>query len=79
MLGKFELTNIPPAPRGVPQIEVAFDLDANGILKDLDQDGGLVVGSSREDLRLAGRDDSVAGNELGHNTASGLNTPGVRG
>ncbi|KAJ5550562.1 Heat shock protein 70 family [Penicillium sp. DV-2018c] len=33
MLGKFELTNIPAAPRGVPQIEVAFDLDANGILK----------------------------------------------
>jgi len=32
-LGKFELTNIPAAPRGVPQIEVAFDLDANGILK----------------------------------------------
>ncbi|KAJ5724430.1 Endoplasmic reticulum chaperone BiP [Penicillium malachiteum] len=32
-LGKFELTGIPPAPRGVPQIEVAFDLDANGILK----------------------------------------------
>ncbi|OOQ84306.1 78 kDa glucose-regulated protein like protein [Penicillium brasilianum] len=33
LLGKFELTGIPPAPRGVPQIEVAFDLDANGILK----------------------------------------------
>ncbi|KAF2745362.1 heat shock protein 70b [Sporormia fimetaria CBS 119925] len=33
MLGKFELTNIPPAPRGVPQIEVTFELDANGILK----------------------------------------------
>ncbi|RYP76271.1 hypothetical protein DL771_001890 [Monosporascus sp. 5C6A] len=33
LLGKFELTNIPPAPRGVPQIEVAFELDANGILK----------------------------------------------
>ena len=32
-LGKFELTGIPAAPRGVPQIEVAFDLDANGILK----------------------------------------------
>ncbi|KAJ2413683.1 ATPase with role in protein import into the ER [Coemansia sp. RSA 2530] len=32
-LGKFELTNIPPAPRGVPQIEVTFEIDANGILK----------------------------------------------
>ncbi|MBI5231902.1 MAG: Hsp70 family protein, partial [Coriobacteriales bacterium] len=31
-LGKFHLTNIPPAPRGVPQIEVAFDIDANGIV-----------------------------------------------
>ena len=33
LLGKFDLTGIPPAPRGVPQIEVAFELDANGILK----------------------------------------------
>jgi heat shock protein 1/8 len=32
LLGKFELTGIPPAPRGVPQIEVTFDIDANGIL-----------------------------------------------
>jgi len=32
-LGKFELTNIPPAPRGVPQIEVTFEIDANGILQ----------------------------------------------
>merc|ERR1739848_16861 len=32
MLGKFDLTGIPPAPRGVPQIEVTFDIDANGIL-----------------------------------------------
>jgi molecular chaperone DnaK len=31
-LGKFQLTDIPPAPRGVPQIEVTFDIDANGIL-----------------------------------------------
>jgi len=31
-LGRFQLTGIPPAPRGVPQIEVAFDIDANGIL-----------------------------------------------
>ena len=32
-LGRFQLTDIPPSPRGVPQIEVAFDIDANGILK----------------------------------------------
>jgi L1 cell adhesion molecule like protein len=32
LLGKFELSGIPPAPRGVPQIEVTFDMDANGIL-----------------------------------------------
>ena len=33
LLGKFELSGIPPAPRGQPQIEVSFELDANGILK----------------------------------------------
>uniref|UniRef100_A0A8C8DI53 Heat shock protein family A (Hsp70) member 8b n=1 Tax=Oryzias sinensis TaxID=183150 RepID=A0A8C8DI53_9TELE len=32
LLGKFDLTGIPPAPRGVPQIEVTFDIDANGIM-----------------------------------------------
>ena len=32
MLGKFHLDGIPPAPRGVPQVEVTFDIDANGIL-----------------------------------------------
>src|SRR5690606_32386256 len=32
-LGRFQLTDIPPAPRGVPQIEVTFDIDANGIIK----------------------------------------------
>ena len=31
-LGRFDLTDIPPAPRGVPQIEVIFDIDANGIV-----------------------------------------------
>src|SRR6187401_1342104 len=31
-LGKFHLTGLPPAPRGIPQIEVTFDIDANGIL-----------------------------------------------
>uniref|UniRef100_A0A914XFN1 Heat shock protein 70 n=1 Tax=Plectus sambesii TaxID=2011161 RepID=A0A914XFN1_9BILA len=37
-LGKFELSGIPPAPRGVPQIEVTFDIDANGILNVSAQD-----------------------------------------
>lgn len=32
LLGTFELTGLPPAPRGVPKIEVTFDIDANGIL-----------------------------------------------
>jgi molecular chaperone DnaK len=39
-LGNFELTGIPPAPRGVPQIEVTFDIDANGILNVSAQDRG---------------------------------------
>jgi len=38
MLGKFHLDGIPPAPRGVPQIEVTFDIDANGILNVSAQD-----------------------------------------
>jgi L1 cell adhesion molecule like protein len=38
LLGKFELAGIPPAPRGVPQIEVVFDIDANGILNVSAQD-----------------------------------------
>jgi molecular chaperone DnaK len=39
-LGKFHLTGIPPAPRGVPQIEVTFDVDANGILNVTAKDTG---------------------------------------
>jgi len=39
-LGRFELTGIPPAPRGVPQIEVTFDIDANGILNVSAKDKG---------------------------------------
>ena len=38
LLGKFNLEGIPPAPRGVPQIEVTFDIDANGILNVTAQD-----------------------------------------
>jgi len=40
LLGKFDLTNIPPAPRGVPQIEVTFEIDANGILQVSAEDKG---------------------------------------
>jgi molecular chaperone DnaK len=43
-LGKFQLTGIPPAPRGVPQIEVTFDIDANGILSVSAKD----LGTSKE-------------------------------
>jgi len=40
ILGKFELTGIPPAPRGVPQVEVTFEIDANGILQVSAEDKG---------------------------------------
>jgi len=40
MLGKFELGGIPPAPRGVPQVEVTFDIDANGVLNVSAEDKG---------------------------------------
>ncbi|KAJ6695269.1 HEAT SHOCK PROTEIN 70KDA [Salix koriyanagi] len=40
LLGKFDLTSIPPAPRGTPQIEVTFEVDANGILNVKAEDKG---------------------------------------
>jgi molecular chaperone DnaK len=40
LLGQFDLVGIPPAPRGVPQIEVTFDIDANGIVNDSAKDKG---------------------------------------
>ncbi|EIW67730.1 hypothetical protein TREMEDRAFT_45220 [Tremella mesenterica DSM 1558] len=46
LLGEFDLTNIPPAPRGVPQIEVTFEIDANGILKVSAVDKGTGKGNS---------------------------------
>jgi molecular chaperone DnaK len=52
-LGKFVLTGIPPAPRGVPQIEVSFEIDVNGILKVSAQDQGT------------GREQSIAINQTG--------------
>merc|ERR1719362_2141750 len=40
LLGQFQLTGIPPAPRGVPQVEVTFDIDANGIVNVQARDKG---------------------------------------
>jgi L1 cell adhesion molecule like protein len=56
LLGKFELTGIPPAPRGVPQIEVTFDIDANGILnvtaadKSTGRENKITITNDRERL-----------------------------
>ena len=40
LLGQFQLVGIPPAPRGVPQVEVTFDIDANGIVNVSARDKG---------------------------------------
>ncbi len=57
ILGKFDLTGIPPAPRGVPQINVAFDIDANGILNVTANDKGSGVSNTitvtNDDKRLS--------------------------
>ena len=48
-LGRFELTGIPPAPRGVPQVEVTFDIDANGIVHVTAKDLGT---GKQQDIRI---------------------------
>merc|ERR1712146_223242 len=50
MLGKFDLQNIPPAPRGVPQIEVTFEIDVNGILRVSAEDKGA---GSKESITIS--------------------------
>jgi molecular chaperone DnaK len=50
-LGRFHLNGIPPAPRGIPQIEVAFDIDANGILKVSAKDMGT---GKEKSIRITG-------------------------
>jgi molecular chaperone DnaK len=57
-LGKFQLTGIPPAPRGIPQIEVAFDIDANGILNVVAKDLGTGKEQTIEIKGGSGLDDS---------------------
>jgi molecular chaperone DnaK len=56
ILGKFDLEGIPPAPRGVPQIEVTFDIDANGIVNVSAKD----LGTGKEQ----GQDDDVVEAEI---------------
>ena len=72
-LGRFQLTGIPPAPRGVPQIEVTFDIDANGIVhvsaKDMatgnSQQVSITASSnlSEEDIQKAIKDAEAHANE----------------
>jgi molecular chaperone DnaK len=59
-LGKFQLTGIPPAPRGVPQIEVAFDIDANGILNVSAKD----LGTSKEQKIEIRSGSGLSGDEI---------------
>jgi molecular chaperone DnaK len=72
-LGRFELVGIPPAPRGVPQIEVTFDIDANGIVnvsaKDLatNKEQSIKItassGMSKEEIEQAIKDAEMHGEE----------------
>merc|ERR1712002_1373324 len=59
-LGKFDLTGIPPAPRGVPQIEVTFEIDVNGILRVSAEDKGTgnkeKITINNDDKRLSKED-----------------------
>merc|ERR1711998_224431 len=64
-LGKFELSNLPPAPRGVPQIEVTFEIDANGILQVSAEDKGTGKAEkfAEEDKKVKDRIDGRNGLE----------------
>ena len=85
-LGRFELMGIPPAPRGVPQVEVAFDIDANGILsvsaKDMSSGKTQQIkitaqsGLSEEDIKKAVREgeEHAKDDELRTKAASARNT-----
>merc|ERR1719443_2840388 len=50
LLGKFDLQNIPPAPRGVPQVEVTFEIDVNGVLRVTAEDKGA---GSKESITIS--------------------------
>lgn len=61
LLGKFELTGIPPAARGVPQIEVSFELDVDGILKVSAQDKGT---GRKESVTIKNDNDRLTKDEI---------------
>merc|ERR1712160_87529 len=64
ILGKFELTGLPPAPRGVPQIDVTFEIDANGILQeDIDRMVREAEEFAEEDKKVKDRIDARNGLE----------------
>ena len=67
-LGKFQLVGIPPAPRGMPQIEVAFDIDANGIINVSAKDLGT---GNEQQIRIEGG----SGSGRGRGRADGAATP----
>ena len=81
LLGVFQLGNIPPAPRGVPQIEVTFDIDANGILNVTAKDRGTnneqkitITSSSRPLQGRSGEDGDATPNRTPPTTASSRDT-----
>ena len=59
-LGRFQLTDIPPAPRGVPQIEVSFDIDANGIVHVKAKD----LGTNKEQSIIISNDSGLSEKEI---------------
>ena len=69
-LGKFQLVGIPPAPRGMPQVEVAFDIDANGIINVSAKDLGT---GNEQQIRIEGgsglNEDEVAADDQGRGGA----------
>merc|ERR1711916_419399 len=61
LLGKFDLNNIPPAPRGVPQIEVTFEIDVNGILRVSAEDKGT---GSKESITITNDQNRLTPEEI---------------
>ena len=61
LLGKFDLNGIPPAPRGVPQIEVTFEIDTNGIMKVSAEDKGS---GSKETITITNDQDRLTPEDI---------------